>query len=94
MLHYRHILTFFTLYHSQRFYCGGRLIFGPDVTSLPLTILLIAGPSVVFTCQVIAKIHKSEKFAHDEHADKHSKILGYPVLVFTIFLTVAVSMIH
>ncbi|XP_039129048.1 probable protein S-acyltransferase 4 [Dioscorea cayenensis subsp. rotundata] len=74
---------------KERFYCGGRLIFGPDVTSLPLTILLIAGPSVVFTCQVIAKIHKSEKIAHDEYADKHSKILGYPVLVFTIFLTVA-----
>ncbi|CAI0439931.1 unnamed protein product [Linum tenue] len=33
---------------SVRFFCGGRLIFGPDVASMFLSMFLIAGPSIAF----------------------------------------------
>ncbi|KAJ6741605.1 ZINC FINGER DHHC DOMAIN CONTAINING PROTEIN [Salix viminalis] len=33
---------------SNRFFCGGRLIFGPDVASIFLTTLLIAAPAIAF----------------------------------------------
>nr|XP_043636447.1 probable protein S-acyltransferase 4 [Erigeron canadensis] len=37
---------------SNRFFCGGRLIFGPDVASLFLTIVLVAGPAISFCIKV------------------------------------------
>ncbi|XP_020585454.1 probable protein S-acyltransferase 1 [Phalaenopsis equestris] len=75
---------------SNRFFCGGRLIFGPDVASVFLSILLIAGPSVTFFVQVIAKIHK-----HEIHKSKlvnlsHSHILGFPALIVGLFITLLV----
>lgn len=78
-------------HYSQRFFCGGRLIFGPDVISLLMTITLIAGPSIAFACQIIVKIHNREKLAHHHHMYEHSHILGYPVLIVTLIVTLAVS---
>ncbi|KAK1420674.1 hypothetical protein QVD17_22461 [Tagetes erecta] len=37
---------------SNRFLCGGRLIFGPDVASLCFSMLLVAGPAVSFCIKV------------------------------------------
>ncbi|XP_023539639.1 probable protein S-acyltransferase 4 [Cucurbita pepo subsp. pepo] len=45
---------------SNRFFCGGRLIFGPDVSSLILSICLIAGPAVAFCVKIYLKIHDVE----------------------------------
>uniref|UniRef100_A0A7N0TKK2 S-acyltransferase n=1 Tax=Kalanchoe fedtschenkoi TaxID=63787 RepID=A0A7N0TKK2_KALFE len=42
---------------SNKFFCGGRLIFGPDVASLFLSIFLIAGPSLAFCIKVYWRIH-------------------------------------
>ncbi|MCO5605799.1 hypothetical protein L7F22_059983 [Adiantum nelumboides] len=39
---------------SNRFFCGGRLIFGPDVRSLLVTLVLIIGPVAVF-CVFVGK---------------------------------------
>ncbi|KAH7667319.1 palmitoyltransferase ZDHHC9/14/18 protein [Dioscorea alata] len=74
---------------SNRFFCGGRLIFGPDVISLLMTITLIAGPSIAFACQIIVKIHNREKLAYHHHTYEHSQILGYPVLIVTLIVTLA-----
>ncbi|KAK9048787.1 hypothetical protein SSX86_032247 [Deinandra increscens subsp. villosa] len=47
---------------SNRFLCGGRLIFGPDVSSLCLSVLLVAGPAVSFCVKVHTIInHKKEQ---------------------------------
>ncbi|XP_072976276.1 probable protein S-acyltransferase 4 [Typha angustifolia] len=72
---------------SNRFLCGGRLIFGPDLASLFLSIILISGPSIAFCCQTIIKIHKRER-SKDWDVD-HIRILGYPILVVTVIVTVA-----
>ncbi|CAN1337522.1 Probable protein S-acyltransferase 4, partial [Linum perenne] len=37
----------------QRFFCGGRLIFGPDAASTFLTIFLITAPSVAFCAKAL-----------------------------------------
>ncbi|KAJ0977960.1 hypothetical protein J5N97_013434 [Dioscorea zingiberensis] len=74
---------------SNRFFCGGRLIFGPDVASLFMTITLIAGPSIAFACQIIVKIHNREKLAHQQNAYDHNRILGYPVLIVALIITLA-----
>ncbi|KAJ6778969.1 S-ACYLTRANSFERASE [Salix koriyanagi] len=41
---------------SNRFFCGGRLIFGPDVASIFLSMLLIAAPAIGFCIKVYNKI--------------------------------------
>ncbi|KAL3715643.1 hypothetical protein ACJRO7_007385 [Eucalyptus globulus] len=41
---------------SNRFFCGGRLIFGPDVASVLLSILLIAGPAIAFCIRAHSKM--------------------------------------
>ncbi|KAK1256772.1 putative S-acyltransferase [Acorus gramineus] len=46
---------------SNKFICGGRLIFGPDVASLFLSALLIAGPAIAFCWQMIEKINNQEE---------------------------------
>ncbi|OVA17186.1 zinc finger protein [Macleaya cordata] len=61
---------------SNRFFCGGRMIFGPDVASLFLSTLLIGGPALAFCYQVLTKIR-----SHDE-------LLGYPVLVVGLTATI------
>lgn len=40
---------------NNRFFCGGRLIFGPDVASLFLSTLLIAGPAIAFCSNIYSK---------------------------------------
>ncbi|KAH7556863.1 hypothetical protein JRO89_XS11G0004300 [Xanthoceras sorbifolium] len=66
--------VFFDFY--QRFLCGGRLIFGPDVASLFLTTFLIAGPAIAFCIKTYTKIK------NDDHADR-----SYPVLIVAVVLT-------
>ncbi|KAL5744997.1 hypothetical protein ACOSP7_026143 [Xanthoceras sorbifolium] len=61
---------------SNRFLCGGRLIFGPDVASLFLTTFLIAGPAIAFCIKTYTKIK------NDDHADR-----SYPVLIVAVVLT-------
>ncbi|KAF5471994.1 hypothetical protein F2P56_008749 [Juglans regia] len=41
---------------SNKFLCGGRLIFGPDVASLFLSTFLIGGPAIAFCINVYLKI--------------------------------------
>ncbi|KAL0926933.1 hypothetical protein M5K25_003189 [Dendrobium thyrsiflorum] len=74
---------------SNRFFCGGRLIFGPDVASVFLSTLLIAAPSFAFCFQVIEKIHKHEMH-ESKHVDlSHRHILGFPVLIVGLFISIA-----
>ncbi|ESR43685.1 hypothetical protein CICLE_v10011689mg [Citrus x clementina] len=47
---------------SNRFFCGGLLVFGPDVASLFLSTILIAGPAIAFCVKSYLKIR------HDDHA--------------------------
>lgn len=66
---------------SNRFFCGGRLILGPDVASIFLTTLLIAAPAIAFCIKVYYKI-----------VDEGSvNARWYPVLVVGFILTVLVS---
>ncbi|TXG70117.1 hypothetical protein EZV62_005052 [Acer yangbiense] len=66
--------VFFAIF--QRFLCGGRLIFGPDVASLFLTTFLIAGPVIAFCIKTYAKIKNDD---HDH---------WYPVLIGAAVLTI------
>ncbi|XP_065853649.1 probable protein S-acyltransferase 4 [Euphorbia lathyris] len=63
---------------SNRFLCGGRLIFGPDVSSMFLSTLLIAGPAVAFCVKTYLKIGDKD-FKHHEY--------WYPVLIVCAVLT-------
>lgn len=65
---------------SNRFFFGGRLIFGPDVRSLLLTISLIVVPIVVF-CVFVAR-NLLHKFSSDE--------AGYAVFVVAVVYTIIV----
>lgn len=47
---------------SNRFFLGGRLIFGPDVRSLLLTVLLIVTPVILFAVFVSQKLVNEFKF--------------------------------
>lgn len=66
----------------QRFFCGGRLIFGPDVSSLFLSICLIAVPAVAFCIKIVLKIH-------DEKPPGNTR--WFPVLFGGLSLTILVS---
>nr|XP_043620191.1 probable protein S-acyltransferase 4 [Erigeron canadensis] len=46
---------------SNRFLCGGRLIFGPDIASLLFSLLLVAGPAVTFCFKVHNIISHNKK---------------------------------
>lgn len=65
----------------QRFFCGGRLIFGPDVASLFLSTLLIAGPAIAFCIKIYV-----DKIRHHKDAGH-----WYPILVVGFFLSILVS---
>lgn len=71
------------------FFCGGRLIFGPDAASLFLSTFLIASPSIAFCFQVIEKIyiHEAQEGKQGGHAHRH--ILCFPVLVVGLIITMA-----
>ncbi|CAL4950429.1 unnamed protein product [Urochloa decumbens] len=62
---------------SNKFLCGGRLIFGPDAGSLFLSTVLIASPLVGLCFQCVTKLDSGSK-------DKQA--LGMPALVATILL--------
>ena len=55
--------------------------------------LLIAGPAILFSYQIIKKIYKHIKIDRHEESgvDDHIHILGFPVLVVTIFIMLLVS---
>ncbi|XP_044506198.1 probable protein S-acyltransferase 4 [Mangifera indica] len=61
---------------SNRFFCGGRLIFGPDVASLFLSTILIAGPATAFCIRIYQKMEEGHGF------------YPYPVLIVGAILTV------
>ncbi|KAH6828654.1 DHHC-type zinc finger family protein [Perilla frutescens var. hirtella] len=65
---------------SNRFFFGGRLIFGPDVSSLFLSAFLIATPALGFCAKILHIIRK--RVAKDEPA-----VSWYPVLIVAIALT-------
>ncbi|KAG6532820.1 probable protein S-acyltransferase 4 [Zingiber officinale] len=81
----REVIKRLRLYQAWKgnniFFCGGRLIFGPDVASLFLTTILIAGPAITFCIDIILKMNKDEK--------QPSTILGFPVLILTLLMTIA-----
>lgn len=47
---------------SNKFFCGGRLVFGPDVRSLLLTLILILAPIAIF-CVFVGR-HLMKDFPH------------------------------
>ncbi|KAG2258281.1 hypothetical protein Bca52824_077575 [Brassica carinata] len=63
---------------SNKFLCGGRLIFGPDAASLYLTTILILAPSVTFLVKMYLKM--------EDPRTKHPK-LSIPILAVSWILT-------
>ncbi|KZV22496.1 putative protein S-acyltransferase 4-like [Dorcoceras hygrometricum] len=63
-----------------RFFLGGRLIFGPDVSSLFLSTFLILGPALAFCIKILLII---------KHSIKEGKNANpwYPVLIVAVVLT-------
>lgn len=52
----------------QVFLCGGRIILGPDATSLLLSTFLVAGPAIVFCYQMQSKFFRSNGQPHMHRA--------------------------
>ncbi|KAL9154898.1 hypothetical protein ABFS82_10G147500 [Erythranthe guttata] len=67
---------------SNRFFLGGRLIFGPDVSSLFLSTFLIVGPSIAFCIKILFVIK------HHLRENKNDVVPWYPVLAVAIVLTI------
>nr|CAB3472873.1 unnamed protein product [Digitaria exilis] len=65
---------------SNKFLCGGRLIFGPDAGSLLLSTVLITSPLVGLCFQCVTKLDSDTS---------QKQALGMPVLVVTILLGLA-----
>lgn len=65
---------------SNRFFFGGRLIFGPDVASLFLSTFLIAGPAIAFCIRIIFVARTCLR-------DNKNAVPWYAVLVVAIVLT-------
>ncbi|KAK9671290.1 hypothetical protein RND81_12G019500 [Saponaria officinalis] len=59
---------------NNKFFCRGRLVFGPDVGSLYLSTFLIAGPALAFCVKIFLKGKDDSKF--------------YPVAAVGLFLTI------
>lgn len=71
---------------NNRFFCGGRCIFGPDVASVYLSVLLIIGPIITFCYQIISKIHNRVKLHEEDVIDDRHHLLSFPVLVVTLII--------
>lgn len=63
----------------QKFFCGGRLIFGPDASSVALTASLVGMPAIVFCTKMFLNLPKT------------SSEYGYSVLIVGIVLLVLVG---
>ncbi|KAM7505179.1 hypothetical protein LguiB_004083 [Lonicera macranthoides] len=59
----------------QKFYCGGRLVFGPDASSLFLSSFLIGAPAITFCIRMLVRI------------EEHDPLYGYGVLITGCVLT-------
>lgn len=66
---------------GNKFLCGGRLVFGPDVASLFLTTFLIAAPAIAFCVKMYLKA-KHEKANNGDH------LFWCPVVIVGSVLTV------
>ncbi|CAH8364156.1 unnamed protein product [Eruca vesicaria subsp. sativa] len=49
---------------NNKFYCGGRLVFGPDASSLLLTTVMIGAPAVTFSIRMAFMIGKRYPLFH------------------------------
>jgi hypothetical protein len=78
------INSFFFVPFIQRFLCGGRLVFGPDVASLFLTTFLIAAPAIAFCVKMYLKA-KHEKANNGDH------LFWCPVVIVGSILTILVN---
>ncbi|XP_042508792.1 probable protein S-acyltransferase 4 isoform X1 [Macadamia integrifolia] len=71
------------LYHvwkgSNKFFCGGRMIFGPDVASLFLSTFLIGAPAITFCIKVFTKVQNAQELS--------DRLLWYPVLAVGLLVT-------
>lgn len=47
------LFFFFFFGMLQKFFCGGRLIFGPEAASLFLSTFLVAGPAIAFCIRIL-----------------------------------------
>lgn len=52
----------FALNFFQKFLCGGRLIFGPDASSLFLSTFLIGAPAISFCIKIAMEISEFDLF--------------------------------
>lgn len=64
----------------QRFYCGGRLIFGPDVRSIFLTLFLIVTPVFLF-CTFVSQT------LIDEFQHNMGNLIVATCVVFTLYVS-------
>lgn len=83
MLFFINSLFFFVPF-IQKFLCGGRLVFGPDVASLFLTTFLIAAPAIAFCVKMYLKA-KHEKANNGDH------LFWCPVVIVGSVLTILVN---
>lgn len=73
------LLILIVLVILQVFFCGGRLVFGPDARSILFTILLITAPVVVFCVFVGHKFF--DDFPHHRGVSILAVAIGLNVLV-------------
>jgi palmitoyltransferase ZDHHC9/14/18 len=75
---------FFFLPFIQKFLCGGRLVFGPDVASLFLTTFLIAAPAFTFCVKMYLKFKNEKTSGHS---------FWFPVMIGGLVLTFLVNIL-
>ncbi|KAL5732343.1 hypothetical protein ACOSQ2_032035 [Xanthoceras sorbifolium] len=71
---------------TNRFYCGGRLIFGPDVRSIFLTVSLIVIPVILF-CAFVSQTLVNEFQHHLGHLIVAICAVFTVYVIFLLFLT-------
>lgn len=64
---------------KNKFYCGGRLVFGPDASSLLLTTCMIGGPAIAFSIRMAYLISHRHPFFHS------LTLIGAILLTFMAF---------